>query len=119
MSKQGFEYGISGDAPVELLGKVSEELSGRSWLEDSGYYVLIPTKGSSYYLDKGVLKSILRGRKMHLLREVTRQFRWQGKTGDVHALWRFTYDGEQRIFTRSLAGSEGGGYGDMRACERM
>ena len=26
-------------------------------------------------------KSILRGRKMHLLREVTRQFRWQGKTG--------------------------------------
>ena len=31
MSKQGFEYGISGDAPVELLGKVSEELSGRSW----------------------------------------------------------------------------------------
>lgn len=82
MSKQGFEYGISGDAPVELLGKVSEELSGRSWLEDSGYYVLIPDKGSSYYLDKGECwKSILRGRKMHLLREVTRQFRWQGKTG--------------------------------------
>lgn len=81
MSKQGFEYGISGDAPVELLGKVSEELSGRSWLEDSGYYVLIPDKGSSYYLIRECWKSILRGRKMHLLREVTRQFRWQGKTG--------------------------------------
>ena len=30
-----------------------------------------------------------------------------GEDGDVHALWRFTYDGEQRIFTRSLAGSDG------------
>ena len=107
MSKQGFEYGISGDAPVELLGKVSEELSGRSWLEDSGYYVLIPDKGSSYYLDKGVLEIYPTGKEDAPLTGSYETVPMAGEDGDVHALWRFTYDGEQRIFTRSLAGSEG------------
>ena len=107
MSKQGFEYGISGDAPVELLGKVSEELSGRSWLEDSGYYVLIPDKGSSYYLDKGVLEISPTGKEDAPLTGSYETVPMAGEDGDVHALWRFTYDGEQRIFTRSLAGSDG------------
>ena len=89
------------------MGKVSEELSGRSWLEDSGYYVLIPDKGSSYYLDKGVLEIYPTGKEDAPLTGSYETVPMAGEDGDVHALWRFTYDGEQRIFTRSLAGSEG------------
>lgn len=60
---------------------MSEELSGRSWLEDSGYYVLIPDKGSSYYLDKGVLEIYPTGKEDAPLTGSYETVPMAGKTG--------------------------------------
>ena len=69
--------------------------------------LLIPDKALPITWIRECWKSILRGRKDALLREVTRQFRWQGKTGTYMRCGGLLMTESRRIFTRSLAGSEG------------
>jgi hypothetical protein len=107
MTKMGFEYGISGDAPTELLGEVSEELSNRPWLENTGYYVLVPDKECSNFLEKGVLEIYRTGKEDKPLVGRYDTVPVEDEDGDTYALWQFTCNGEQRLFTRTVTGNEG------------
>lgn len=81
MTKMDFEYGISDGAPTELLDDVSEELSNRPWLENTGYYVLVPDKECSNFWRKVYWKSTGRGKRTSLLWDVMTRFRWRMRTG--------------------------------------
>lgn len=107
MTKMGFEYGISDGAPTELLGEVSEELSNRPWLENTGYYVLVPDKECSNFLEKGVLEIYRTGKEDKPLVGRYDTVPVEDEDGDTYALWQFTCNGEQRLFTRTVTGNEG------------
>ena len=81
MTKMDFEYGISDGAPTELLDDVSEELSNRPWLENTGYYVLVPDKECSNFLEKGVLEIYRTGKEDKPLVGRLTRFRWRMRTG--------------------------------------
>ncbi len=107
MTKMGFEYGISDGAPTELLGEVFEELSNRPWLENTGYYVLVPDKECSNFLEKGVLEIYRTGKEDKPLVGRYDTVPVEDEDGDTYALWQFTCNGEQRLFTRTVTGNEG------------
>lgn len=107
MTKMGFEYGISDGAPTELLGDVAEELSNRPWLENTGYYVLVPDKECSNFLEKGVLEIYRTGKEDKPLVGRYDTVPVEDEDGDTYALWQFTYNGEQRLFTRTVTGNGG------------
>lgn len=103
MTKMRFEYGISGGAPTELLGKVSEVLYTRPWLKDTGYYVLVPDKDSSNYLEKGVLEIYPTGKEDVPLSGRYDTVPVEDEKGETYALWQLTCNGEQRLFTRTFS----------------
>ena len=107
MAKMGFEYGISNGAPTELLGEVSKALSDRPWLKDTGYYVLVPDKDCSNYLEKGVLEIYPTGEDEKPLVGRYDTVPVEDEDGSTYELWQFTYNGEQRLFTRNLSWSGG------------
>lgn len=107
MTKMAFEYGISNDAVTELLGGVAEALSGRPWLENGGYYVLVPDKGCSHFLEKGVLEIYPTGKEEKPLMGRYDTVPVEDEDGKTYGLWQFTYNGEQRFFTRTSMGNEG------------
>lgn len=107
MAKMGFEYGISNGAPTELLGDVSKALSDRPWLKDTGYYVLVPDKDCSNYLEKGVLEIYPTGEDEKPLVGRYDTVPVEDEDGSTYELWQFTYNGEQRLFTRNLSWSGG------------
>ncbi len=107
MTKMDFEYGISDGAPTELLGEVFEELSNRPWLENTGYYVLVPDKECSNFLEKGVLEIYRTGKEDKPLVGRYDTVPVEDEDGDTYALWQFTCNGEQRLFTRTVTGNEG------------
>lgn len=107
MAKMGFEYGISDGAPTELLGEVSKALSDRPWLKDTGYYVLVPDKGISNHMDKGVLEIYPTGKEEEPLVGRYDTVPVEGEDGKTYTLWQFTCNGEQRLFTRTFTGKEG------------
>lgn len=107
MAKMGFEYGISNGAPTELLGDVSKVLSDRPWLKDTGYYVLVPDKDCSNYLEKGVLEIYPTGEDEKPLVGRYDTVPVEDEDGSTYELWQFTYNGEQRLFTRNLSWSGG------------
>lgn len=103
MTKMAFEYGISNDAVTELLGGVAEALSDRPWLENGGYYVLVPDKDCSHFLEKGVLEIYPTGKEEKPLMGRYDTVPVEDEDGDTYALWQFTCNGEQRLFTRTLS----------------
>lgn len=107
LAKAGFEYGISSDAPMELLDDVSKALAERPWLKDAGYYVLVPDKDCSNYLEKGVLEIYPTGKEEEPLMGRYDTVPVEGEDGETYALWQFTYNEEQRLFTRTSTGIEG------------
>ncbi len=107
MTKMDFEYGISDGAPTELLDDVSEELSNRPWLENTGYYVLVPDKECSNFLEKGVLEIYRTGKEDKPLVGRYDTVPVEDEDGDTYALWQFACNGEQRLFTRTVTGNEG------------
>ena len=108
LTKMGFEYGISSGAPTELLGEVSEALSDRPWLENGGCYVLVPDKECSNFLEKGVLEIYPTGKEEEPLMGIYETVPVEDEGGDTYTLWQFTYNGEKRLFTRTLSGNNGG-----------
>lgn len=106
MVKMGFEYGISSGAPTELLDDVSETLSNRPWLEDTGYYVLVPDKDCSNHIEKGVLEIYSTGKEDEPFVGRYDTVLVEDEDGDTYALWQFTCNGEQRLFTRTFSGKE-------------
>lgn len=107
MTKMGFEYGISSGAPTELLGEVSEALSGRPWLENGGCYVLVPDKECSNFLERGVLEIYRTGKEEEPLMGIYETVPVEDENGDTYALWQFTCNGEKRLFTRTVSGNGG------------
>lgn len=108
MKKMGFAYGISDGASTGLLGDASEALAGRPWLENGGYYVLVPDKDCSNFLEKGVLEIYPTGKEEEPLTGRYDTVPVEDADGEAYPLWQFTYNGEQRFFARTLKGNEGG-----------
>lgn len=102
MTKAGFEYGISSSASTELLGDVSEALSNRPWLENSGYYVFVPDKDCPNF-EKGVLEIYPTGKEDTPLMGRYDTVPVEDEDGSSYGLWQFTYNGEQRLFTRTFS----------------
>lgn len=100
MTKRSAEYGVSGDVPEELPGEVAEVLSGRAWLEDTGYYILVPDAEEPGLLHHGVLEIYPTGKEEKPLVGSYDTVTLEGEDGETYAQWQFTYNGEQRLFTR-------------------
>ena len=104
LTKMGFEYGISSGAPTELLGDVSKALAERPWVKDGGYYVLVPEDFSNS-MWKGVLEIYPTGKEEEPLMGIYETVPVEDENGDTYALWQFTYNGEKRLFTRTVSGN--------------
>ena len=109
MTKMSFEYGISSSVSMELLDGVSKALSGRPWLENGGYYVLVPDKGCSNFLEKGVLEVYPTGEESEPIVGRYDTVPVEDEKGETYALWQFSCNGEQRLFTRNLSRYDGNG----------
>ena len=97
-------YGISNGALTELLSDVSKALAERPWVKDGGYYVLVPEDFSNS-MWKGVLEIYPTGKEEEPLMGIYETVPVEDENGDTYALWQFTYNGEKRLFTRTVSGN--------------
>ena len=105
--KAGFEYGITESAPKELLPKIISALDGRPFLQNGGYYLLIPDKAGASYLEKGVLEIYPTGNEKEPLVGRYDSIPVEDETGDIKTVWQFTYGDEKRVFYRTVQSSGG------------
>lgn len=113
MKKMAFEYGISADAPSELLNEVIRALDGRPWLENGGYYLLVPdVDNSSFAIGEGLLEIYPTGEEKTPLTGRYETIMAEDEEGKMNTMWQFTCNGETRIYTRTFSG----GYGAEVKC---
>ena len=70
-------------------------------------WILVPDKECSNFLEKGVLEIYRTGKEDKPLVGRYDTVPVEDEDGDTYALWQFTYNGEQRLFTRTVTGNEG------------
>lgn len=108
MKKMAFEYGISADAPSELLNEVIKALDGRPWLENGGYYLLVPdVDNSSFAIGEGLLEIYPTGKEKTPLTGRYETVVADDEEGKTNTMWQFTCNGETRIYTRTFSGGGG------------
>lgn len=107
LEKMAFEFGISADEHKELLDPIASALDKRAFVQNGGYYLLVPD-GTSY-LQKGVLEIYPTGSEKEPLIGRYDTVPVEGEDGNMDSVWLFTYGDEKRLYYRT-AQSEGGGY---------
>ena len=73
-------------------------------MKDGGYYVLVPEDFSNS-MWKGVLEIYPTGKEEEPLMGIYETVPVEDENGDTYALWQFTYNGEKRLFTRTVSGN--------------
>lgn len=105
MEKMGFEFGISADEHKELLGPIASALDNRAFVQNGGYYLLVPDATSMSYFQKGVLEIYPTGREEEPLIGSYDTVPVEGEDGNMDTVWQFTYGDEKRLYYRTGQGS--------------
>lgn len=105
MEKMSFEFGISADEHKELLAPIASALDKRAFVQNGGYYLLVPDATSESYFQKGVLEIYPTGREEEPLIGRYGTVPVEGDDGNMYSVWQFTYGDENRLYYRTGQGS--------------
>lgn len=104
MEKMGSEFGISADEHKELLGPIASALDNRAFVQNGGYYLLVPDATIKSYFQKGVLEIYPTGREEKPLIGSYDTVPVEGEDGNMDSVWQFTYGDEKRLYYRTGQG---------------
>lgn len=109
MEKIDSNFGISADEHKGLLETIKSELSDRAFVQEGGYYLLVPDATIGSYIQKGVLEIYPTGSEEEPLVGSYDTIPVEGEDGGTDYVWQFTCGNEKRLYYRTAQG--GGGYG--------